>query len=287
MRLADTVMSTFRIDGASTRFHHRLTSLSRGVIARIGGGLAFALLPIGIALPTASHAQATNWNGTVALSSQLVDRGQAVSPQTTILQGAGSYSFASGWSLGLSASTEVRSPDRLAEALAQISRYWSLATDWQMQAGLAYYDYPGNARARTYERVEGTLDWIYRDVLTFGLSAIYGVNAGAPRLRGAADVNFHWPLPAHFAFSAGAGVTRSAVSPCNAGGQPCASSYEYAQPGYYETVPAETYGYGHAGLIWSKGPWHMELDRVATNGLTHPHGSFETAPWVATISLSF
>ncbi|WP_266182600.1 TorF family putative porin [Dyella humicola] len=255
--------------------------------APVGGSLAYALLALGMGLSAAPPAQAADLSGTVALSSQLVDRGQAVSPQTPILQGAGSYSFATGWSLGLSASTEVRSPDHIAEALAQVSRDWSLATDWQMQAGVAYYDYPGNARARPYERVEGTLDWIYRDVLTFGLSAIYGMNSQVPRFRGAADVNFHWPLPAHFSFSAGAGVTRSAVSPCHAGGQECASSYEYARPGYYEPLPAETYGYGHAGLIWSKGSWHMELDRVVTSGLTRPRGSFDTAPWLATVSLSF
>ncbi|MFC4527476.1 hypothetical protein ISN76_08110 [Dyella halodurans] len=280
-------MSTCRIDGARTRFHHCLTILGRGVIAPVGRGLAYALLPVGICLATAPHAQAADLSGTVALSSQLVDRGQAVTPQTTILQAAGAYAFASGWSFGLAASTEVRSPDRIAEALAQLSRRWSLASDWQMQAGLAYYDYPGNAQARPYERAEATLDWIYRDVLTFGLSAIYDMNAEAPRLRGAADVNFHWPLPAHFAFSAGAGVTRSAVTPCNNGGQGCASSYEYGWPAYYAPVPAETYGYGHAGLIWSKGSWHLELDRVVTSGLTRPHGSFETAPWVATISFSF
>jgi uncharacterized protein (TIGR02001 family) len=257
------------------------------VVARIHRGFGCVWLLIGMALPMAAQAQATNLNGTVALSSQLVDRGQAVTPQTAILQGAGSYSFPTGWSVGLSASTEVRSPDRISEALAQASRSWSLAADWQARAVLAYYDYPSNAHARAYDRVEATFDWIYRDVLTFGLSAIYGINTAGSRLRGAADVDFHWPLPGHFSFSAGVGVTRSAVTPCNAGGQGCASSYEYYQPGYYEPVPAETYGYGHAGLIWSMGSWHMELDRVLTSGLTHPPAGFDTAPWVATISYSF
>ena len=274
-------MPTFR--SASIRFHHRFTSLARPRLSWLG----CACLLIVLGLPTAAHAQSANLTGTVALSSQLVDRGQAVTPQTAILQGAGSYAFASGWSLGLAASTEVRSPDRISEALAQASRSWSLAADWQTEAILAYYDYPGNTHARAYDRVEATLDWIYRDVLTFGLSAIYGINTEGSRLRGAADVDFHWPLPGHFAFSAGAGVTRTAVVPCTTGGQGCETSYEYYQPGYYEPLPAQTYGYGHAGLIWSLGSWHVELDRIVTSGLTHPSGSFDTAPWVATISYSF
>jgi hypothetical protein len=230
--------------------------------------LAFAAMVVWLPL----HAQTSGVSGAVGVSSELVDRGLAVSPPTPILQGALSWTSSSGWSLGASAATEMRSPGNVSEALAQVSKYWSLSSDWQMRGSLLYYDYPGNARSKYFDRAEAGVDWIYRDVLTFGLSGISLTNGDEHRPRGAADVNFHWPLAWYFSFSAGAGVAQSLLSP-------------YGSYGYDR---ASVYRYGQLGLIWSYGPWRMELDRVAVGpGSRQQWGNLVASPWVGTISWSF
>lgn len=235
-------------------------------------GLVFVSIAMAACLSTRLHAQSSNISGAVALSSQLVDRGLAVTPPTPILQGAVSWTSPTGWSLGVSGSTEVRSPKHLSEALAQVSRAWSLSSDWQMQASLLYYDYPGNARAKFFDRTETGVSWIYRDILTFSLSGICLINGRSHQPHGAADINFHWPLAWHFSVSAGAGIAQSLISPYK--------SYDYGR--------ASVYRYGHVGLMWSYGPWRVELDRVAADPGSHEQwGNLVASPWVATISRTF
>jgi hypothetical protein len=221
------------------------------------------------------HAQSSTVSGAVAVSSQLVDRGLAVTPATPILQAATSWTSASGWSLGLSAGTELRQPThRLSEALAQLSRYWTLSGNWQMQGSLLYYGYPGNAPARPFDRTETGINWIYRDVLTFGLSAIYLTHGPHRDPRGAADLNFHWPLAWHFSLSLGAGVAQHLLSP-------------YDSYGYQGRLGTGVYGYGHAGLVWSDGAWRVELDRITTDPSMPRRGYLVSQPWVGTVSWSF
>lgn len=236
---------------------------------------------IGSALPLALHAQSTTFNGTVALSSQLVDRGQAITGDTPVLQGAAAWTFPSGWSLGVSASATTRSPGRLAEALAQVSRRWLLSGDWQLQASLLYYRYPGSTRYGASDRTETGLSWTYRDVLTLGLSAIYVLGPDGHRPRAAADLNLHWPLAGRFSLSLGAGVA-----------QPFGRSYRY----YYRHGYRRRYGqprtgldsYGHLGLAWVNGPWRIELDRIVAVPATRRQRDYLGAsPWVATLSRSF
>ncbi len=264
-------------------------------------GFGFTSLIIGACLPLALHAQSTTFNGTVALSSQLVDRGQAITGDTPILQGAASWTFptegaaSAGWSLGLSGSTEVRSPSRVVEALVQASRYWSLSGDWQMQVSLLYYRHPGNTHSRAFDRVETGVNWTYRDVLTFGLSAIYVIDAKGHQPRGAADLSLHWPLLWHFSLSAGAGVAQSPIAPYG----PCRCGYEspydvgYESPYDYARESsgsgrAGLYGYCHVGLLWNNGPWRIELDRImAASETQRQSGEMGASPWVATISRSF
>lgn len=251
---------------------------------------AFAALLVGAGLAPALHAQSTPFSGTVALSSQLVDRGQAMTSSTPILQGAASWTSPAGWSLGLSGSAEVRSPDRLVAALAQASRHWSLAGDWQMQANLLYYRYAGAARSRAFDRAETGLSWSYRDVLTLGLSAIHVVGSRSrQRLRGAADISVHWPLARHFSLSAGAGIAQSPIAPYNAYGYGHAGSHEYGHAGSYShRRGADFHRYGHAGLLWSHGPWQVELDRILADPETRRQAdAMGASPWVATVSWSF
>lgn len=253
----------------------------RGPASRVG----FAALLMGAALAPALHAQSTTFSGAVALSSQLVDRGQAITRTTPILQAAASWTFPAGWSLGLSGSTEVQSPGHVVAALAQASRHWSLAGDWQMQAGLLYYRYPGTARSRGFDRAEAGLSWTYRDVLTLGVSAIHVIGAkGQQRPRGAADVSFRWPLARQLFLSAGAGAAHPPMAPYNA--YRYNREYDHARP--YRRVREGIHTYGHVGLLWSHGPWRVELDRILADPETRWQWDVMGAsPWVATISRSF
>lgn len=242
--------------------------LNRWSVLRVCAGVSF----IAAIFPVSLHAQSTGLNGVVALSSQLVDRGQAITPSTPILQGAASWTSASGWSLGLSGSTKVRSPGQMVETLAQVSRSWSLSSDWQMQTGLLYYNYPGNSRSRVYNRAELGASWIYRDVLTLGLSAAHVFRSGNQRPRAAADIGLHWPLAWHFSLAAGAGIAESLI--------PAHPPYTYNYPSHYK--------YGHIGLAWARGPWQIELEHIETDLETSGRrGNLDVSPWVATISWSF
>jgi uncharacterized protein (TIGR02001 family) len=230
------------------------------------------------------HAQSSSLSGAVALSSQLIDRGLAISPVTPILQGDVTWSSASGWILGMSAATETRSFGHGSEAMAQVAHYWPLSSDWRMQAGVVYYGYPGNGPSRPFERVETGLTWMYRDVLSFGLSAITLTHGSDHSPRGAADIDVRWPLPQHFAVSAGLGVAQPLTG--------SAGYWSYIPNGpdggyaHHPTPMRSYYGYGHVGLAWGYGPWRVELDRVFTDPDIRRQGN-AAAPWVATISWAF
>lgn len=254
----------------------------------VRSGLGFISMALAACLPAPLHAQSANLHAVVALSSQLVDRGLAITPATPTLQGAVSWTLPADWSLGLSGSTEVRSPGRVSETLAQASRHWKLSSDWQMQVSVLYYHYSGAARSRVYDRSETGIDWTYRDVLTFGLSAARVIGARDHRPRAAADVNFHWPLASQVSLSAGVGVAQAlAVRPPDHYAYDRDGSYGYRRYArLYDN--GSPYRYGHAGLMWSDGTWRVELDRIVTDsGARRPRGYPAAAPWVATISRSF
>lgn len=261
-------------------------------------GFGFTSLIIGVCLPLWLHAQSTTFNGTVALSSQLVDRGQVITRDTPILQGAAAWTFPSegatsqpfpsGWSLDLSGSTEVRSAGHIVEALAQASHYWSLPDDWQMQVSLLYYRYPGNNGSTAFDRAETGINWSYRDVLTIGLSVIHVIGAKSQSPRGAVDIDLHWPLARHFSFSAGAGITQSPMLPYAPYRRAYADSYHNAYTSHAGAIRTGHYSYGHMGLSWSNGPWRVELDRIVTAPETQQQWANPGAShWVATILRSF
>jgi hypothetical protein len=218
-----------------------------------------------LAAPTAADAAA---DGAFELTSQLVDRGLAITPPTPVLQGAVSWNSSAGWSIGLAAAAETRS-GRVAEGLARLSDTWALADDWQMQTSLQYYHYDSLTRLNAYE---AGLAWTYRDLLTFGVAGIYAP-ATRHRLRPALDLNFHWPLAQHFFLSAGLGYTRYVIP-------------IHANHCDYEV--AEFYPYAQAGLTWNNGPWRIELDRVLLRGEVRRHlDRLAPSPWLAAVSWSF
>jgi hypothetical protein len=236
----------------------------------LGGGLGL----LALAWVPPLLAQSAPIGGSVALDSQLVDRGLAITPATPILQGEARWSSPTGWSLDLAAGSELRSP-RLAEALAQLARAWQVSGNWQVQASLLYYDAPRRGRARPYRRMEADMSWIYRDVLTLGLSALRPLGDPDARTNLALDANLHWPLTRHLSLAAGAGVARFQRA-------------AYGYYGYYGETGSAYYGYGQLGLAWTAGRWRAELDRIATDGAPPSRrGTGGLSPWLASVSWSF
>jgi hypothetical protein len=207
----------------------------------------------------------------VALGSQLVDRGVAITPVTPVLQGELRWTSPAGWSLGVVAGSELRSP-RLAETLVQLARAWPVSDNWQLQASLLYYDAPRRGRARPYRRAEADLSWIYRDVLTLNVSATRLPGVRGARTNVVAEANLRWPLARHLSLAAGAGLAR----------------FQSGVYGEYGDSRSNWYRYGQVGLVWTVGRWRAELDRIATDDA--PPSRRRTggvAPWLATLAWSF
>lgn len=239
--------------------------------ARRDASVSRRRLAVAVALAAAGTlpAHAGDWGATVAVSSQLVDRGVAVTPPAPIVQGAVNWVSRDGWSLGVSASYQTRDPGRVAETLAQVAKSWSLSDDWQIQAGLLDYRYPGGGSGvRTYDRTELGASVIWRDVLTAGVSAIKLTHRGGG-LRGAADVGLRWPLGWHVSATGGIGIA------------------QYLAPlsRYYPERP-DRYSYGHGGLVWQNGAWRVELIHVFTNRERN-RGERPVSPWTATVARTF
>lgn len=224
-----------------------------------------------LAMPAAAQSIGTGRvGGTIGLTSQLVDRGVALSAPTPIVQGALTWSSPSGWSAGVSASSETRQPRHVRESMAQIDRAWSLSGDWQAQVGLTYYWYnPDSPAWRLYDRAELGAALIYRDVLTVGVTAAQMTHASGHGPRLAADMDMRWPVAPHLSLSAGLGVSQYLVR----------SRYRYYSSPYYE--------YGHLGLVWENGPWRLELKRIVTQDAPRPRGASDVSPWNAAIAWSF
>lgn len=231
-------------------------------------GVAAFATAVALMWPDAA-ARASSFSGTLALSSQLVDRGLAVTRPGPVFQGALNWSSPGGWSAGVSASAQARTPRGFAGFVAQVARSWSLSPDWQMQASLLDYRYPSHGRARTYDRAEVGVSWIYRDVLTFGVSAAHLDRYGGQRPRGAADLGLRWPLAHGFSLSASAGVAQELVPPRGDG---------YDRRNHYY--------YGHAGLTWDNGPWRLELAHF-TSDRDRPSYQARVSPWIATVAWAF
>lgn len=225
---------------------------------------------VAILLLVPVHARAGDLSGSASLASQLVDRGLAITPATPALQAGIAWTTPSGWSLGLSGGIEVRSPGRIAESVAQVAHAWTLSGDWRMQADMVYYHYAGRLHANVYEP---GVYWMYRDILTFGVSLVHVAGAGEHSPHPAADLNFHWPLAGAFSITGGLGVARYAVPYGNA-------PNERYLTGYYR--------YGEAGLLWRHGAWQAELDRVAIDSGSRTYLSrYAASPWLIILSRSF
>ncbi|WP_369916575.1 hypothetical protein AB8810_11500 [Xanthomonas sp. NCPPB 3005] len=226
-------------------------------------------LALAAALCLPGTALAAKLGGAVGLSSQLVDRGIAVTADTPSLQLAGYWLPAPGWSLGASASTALDAPGHQLLTTIELSRSWTLSDSWQMQAGLLRYDYPGNRINRLFNRNEASLGWSYRDRLSVSLAAFELPDSYRGRWYGAADLTVHQPLPGQLSLSAGIGISQ-------------------APPALYGLDYADHYSYGHAGLMWNAGAWSVEVDRVFSDARSiYARRGNGIWPWVVTVSRAF
>jgi hypothetical protein len=267
-------------DGGNPFRHcHRVDTESRGKTTRHRWRPAAGTLPgiagrvflvaVAATFPLVP-AHAGDLGGSASLASQLVDRGLAITSPTPVLQGGVAWTTPSGWSLGLSGGIELRSPGHVAESVARVAHAWTLSGNWRMQADMVYYHYAGRLHASVYEP---GVYWVYRDVLTFGLSIVHVAGANEHGPHPAADLNFRWPLAGGFSLSGGLGIARYAVpydSPRN----------ERYRMGYYR--------YGEAGLLWRHGPWQAEIDRVAIDSGSRRYlRRYAASPWLVILSRSF
>lgn len=224
------------------------------------------------------HAQSLRTTGEVAIASQLVDQGLALTPGTPVLQGSLSWASSGGWSLGIAAAVEVRSPADPVLTVARVSRSWAPSGDWLVQAGVLHYDYRSNRGWAMPDRSVANLYLTYRDTVSFGVLASRVSGDKPNRVLGAADVGISWPLTARASLSAGAGVAQSLAS----------RYYGRYRGRRYGPAPVRVYGYGSLGLAWREGPWRLQLDRTTNSlGDRSVYGTRGSQGWVATCSRAF
>lgn len=243
---------------------------------------AIVLLAIVLLLAAPAHAQSSSIGGEVALASQLVDRGLAITPATPVLQGEVSWTSGNGWSLGLAGGVEVRSPGHLVMGVARVSRDWFSSGDWRGRANLAYYDYQDRGGRGIPDRVDAGVYVSYRDTVSIGISAIRVDGDQDRRWLGAADVGLGWPLSSQLTLMAGAGVAEASV---RSGSYGYGDGHGYGYGSGYET---RAYGYGNLGLAWSRGGWRLRIERNLNSlGERRAYGNGAPDPWVATLSRAF
>lgn len=243
---------------------------SGGMSANRHAGRTIMAATLAACLLAPMAARAGELHGQMSLASQLVDRGLAITAATPALQGAVAWTTPSGWSLGVSGGIELRSPGHLVAGVAHAAHAWALSPNWRMQADMVYYHYAGRLRANVYEP---GVYWLYRDVLTFGVSGVYFAGTEEHKLHPAADLNFHWPLAGGFSLSGGLGIARYAVPSRR-------EAYDRYRTGYYR--------YGEAGLLWNHGAWQIEVDRVVVDSNARRYlRNLVASPWLATVSRSF
>lgn len=213
---------------------------------------------------TPAFAQPLHWQGQLALASELTDRGISVFPRRPTLQADGLVARGR-WSLAAAASTDLagRGEHRV---LARVSHYRSLSDDWQLDAGLGWYGYPGDRRTRAYDRTEAGVGLAFRDLLSLNLTAIDyrawpGRRAG---LQWALDAGLRWPLGD--AWSVTASVGEADLPP----------------------QPDRRYRYGGVGLAWQQGRWRLEMNRLgAGRAARYLAGEAGRARWSAAALVSF
>jgi len=195
---------------------------------------------VACACATNALAQVRALSGELALSSELTERGAFVGERKPFLQGAMTFYDPSGWSAGLAVGLQ-EDGSRTSRVIARTAYDWMLSNDWQSQAWLQYYAYPGDKASQVFDRAEGGLNVGFRDLLVLGVSAFHYPHTysdSAP-YRWTADVGARWPL--------GESVSLTAAL------------------GHASVKPSGRYSYGSAGLAWRRGAWQLEINYLDTD----------------------
>lgn len=225
------------------------------------------------------QAQSLRFGGELALSSQLVDQGLAITPATPILQASMAWTSPGGWSLGVAGGVELRAPGQPVLVLGRASRAWALSEDWMGQASLLYYDYRARRGVAIPDRVDANLYFTYRDLLSIGVTAMRPVDGPRQQLLGAADIELNYPLSRHLSLAAGAGIAQASIR--------AYGPHAYGA-GYQGRYAVEAYGFGSLGLAWTSGRLRLQLDRNLNSlGDRRAYGSEGPRDWVATASWRF
>lgn len=225
---------------------------------------------LGVA-PGALHAQGLRLDAEASLASDLSERGIAWWSHRAVAQGLVAVSDGARWSAALALSTPLERGPGGYQAVARGSGYWSLADDWQLQARLGGYAYPGGGGYRALNRAEATLGAGFRDLLSLELTAIR-LNGDNAHAYPALDLGLRWPL----AWPAGAALPGQWSL---AGGLGRAELP--AWPGFW-------YSYADAGLAWQSGRWRASLRYLGNSqGVRRLLGEAAEPRAVASLTIAF
>ncbi|SDK43743.1 hypothetical protein QRO11_10730 [Paracidovorax citrulli] len=220
-------------------------------------------LLLACALPVAGTAQTRDVSGELAVSSDLIERGIFVGRPRPIVQGLLSFYDARGWSASAALGMQTYG-SRSTRAIVRGAYDGVIDNDWQYQASLQYYAYPGDPFFRLFDRAEATVSTSFRDVFTLGLSAFRYVHTRdeISPMRWALDAGARWPLAPRWSLVGSLGV--SAVR------------------------PRGQYAYGSVGTTWAAGPWRAELNYLASDRWAQRHIMGASAGrWTVTVIRTF
>ncbi len=182
---------------------------------------------------SAASAQPWTLNGEASLASDLTERGISYWPLQAAAQGLLALSDGAHWSATLTLSAPLGHVHDY-QAVARFGAYWSANENWQLQARLGTYAYPGGGYYRFYDRTELGVGASFRDLWSLDLSAAQ-LDEGDAHLYPAIDLGLHWPLTEQWSLAAGLGRAEM-----------------FWWPGTW-------YTYADAGVAWQSGPWRATL----------------------------
>ena len=131
------------------------------------GRLSFALACVALLLAVRVEA-GDFWGGSLAVTTDYVYRGISQSGGDPAIQGGLYAQPATGWTIGVWASTVefARTQDRSAEIDLYLARSWSIGSDWDVRLGLTHYEYPNDNLPLRYDYDELIVSASYRQRFT-------------------------------------------------------------------------------------------------------------------------
>jgi len=173
--------------------------------------LSFAFACVALTFATRSEASDA-WGGSLAVTTDYVYRGLSQSGGEPAIQGGLYAQPATGWTIGVWASTVQlgRNADTSAEVDLYLARSWAMGSDWDARVGLTHYAYPNDNLPLQYDYDELIASVSYRQRVTATATwspkmSRYGAGRVA-RDREAASYELTYLQPVIGAWSFGAGA---------------------------------------------------------------------------------